>query len=71
MRGAAEHLQRQRRVHAACSFLQKPNVLIFRLTNAAERGPETDAERSCGFSREYSMPASSSAIFADATENCA
>src|ERR1700730_11458340 len=43
MSGAAEHLQRQCWVHAACSFFQKPDVLIFGLTNSAERGAETDA----------------------------
>src|ERR1700737_552634 len=40
---AAENLHRQRRLNSARALFQKPNVLLFRLANAAKSGAEADA----------------------------
>src|SRR5438270_1555430 len=41
---AAEDLHRERGLNAARAFFQKANVLLFRFTNAAQRGAETHAD---------------------------
>src|SRR5437588_12259868 len=41
---AAKNLHRQRGLNSARAFFQKSNVLLFRFANAAEGGPEADAD---------------------------
>src|ERR1700730_1601104 len=44
MRGPAEYLHGKSRLDAARALFQKPNVLLFRFANAAERSSEANAD---------------------------